>query len=633
MAASAIGLLAALASSGAAVAQPLQNFYEYQAVANDETGLSPEEQQQKNTQSLVAISGLIATHNGTIPLGFVPLPTWVGISAEIAQLAADNGLKFTRAVLYAPGDRIRSPNAADAAYPADGACRFEFELPQATAQFGNFLGFWPKLEYGPEDDSSVDRLFLPGDTAISFGDLGVPEIAHANTDVVLRVFIGSDPDFIADSDLPQIVSLGAGVHDIEWNAITLYSPIWDTAFPAALIPVMAAAEAKFGKYIDSFIEPKQALRSNALELTSIKSNTDELAALITKLNRRIGLLQLIKQAAPELGDLTVDIVVDRITSGQPSVSRKRIQRLTVYDLIPPTIATSSANPTFEATDIGGARTSRYMEDLLATVVASDACGRPFEIAHDAPEILPLGNTLVTWTVRDAGPVPPDADHDGDGSVDNDTFNSRSVTQVVTIEDTQWPILVPPPGLVIESAASINLDEQALGRPLVVDLADLNPVVTSSTPNADGIVTPGTRTIVTWVATDSSGNSSPAADQLVTVKTPGSNTAPVVADQVADTLTSEPVAIVLTGQDNDVLPLTGDTSGGFPDPLRFKIEQLPANGEFVAPLYPYFIDDHRTDKVGGLIDYINSQPDADALMDSYIDAVVTNRLDSWMNNEF
>jgi hypothetical protein len=613
-----------------ASAQPLDEFYRMQAVANDEAGLSAAEQEEANVRARRRILGQIAAHNGSIILGFVP-SLWISVPAEIVGVAADTSLKFTRAVLRAPADLALLPNATDPLYAADGACLFEFELPQASAKFGNFLGAWPRVQY---DSGDVDRIRrnrpIPADR---FGILGSPEIYHANTDVNLYVSIPGARNFVEASPGTQQVLIGPGVHDVIWRADTLYSLIWDTAFPAALIPVFAAMEAKFAKYFDDLAAPSKKLRGEALELTSVKSNLDELAALIDTLNRRINFIQRLDRAV-DLGfglePITTEAIINRIANGRPSVSRRRIQQLTVYDTLPPTIEILKPSLTFEATDIGGTRTSRYLDEFEGSTSAFDACGRPVVVFHDAPEVLPLGDNVVTWTVRDPGPVRPGVDHDGDGTPDDDPYNSRTVTQIVTVEDTQAPILVPPPGLVIESATDIDLATQPLGQPLVVDLADLHPDVTSSTPNASGLVDPDTRTLVTWTATDDSGNAS-MRDQLVTVKTPGTNTAPVVGDVFENTLTSRSIDIVLEGVDADLLPYTHEPLGpGIADPLQFKIEQLPQNGEFIAPLYPFFIDDYRTDEVGGIIDYIGGDA---ALMASYVQAVNTNSLANWMNTEF
>ncbi|HRP88004.1 MAG TPA: hypothetical protein PLS34_10875, partial [Gammaproteobacteria bacterium] len=561
---------------------------QYQALHIDETQLPESEQAARNAASYAAILAQIAIHNASIPLGFYPGPT-VSVPAEIAGLAADNTLKFTKAFLRAPPDVAVLPNV-------DG-CRFEFELPQATTEFDSFLGLWPRL--------GDQRLFLPNDPPIDFGILGVPEIVHANTNVLLSVDSPSAGITRDAGEEAQWVVAGPGVHAVEWRADTQWYPVWDALVPTITTAVMLGMEFKFSKHIKKLAKA----RSDTLELASTKGDAKRLAALLNDLNRRIQLFErfqwrllggevLFAAGIP----LTGELIVEKFFDGKTTVSRSRNQWLTVYKVEPPVIGTSQSNPSFEATDVGGARTSRYLDDLTAMIDISDPCGAELSLVNDAPALLPLGDTLVTWTVRDQGPVAPGSDTDGDGSPDDLPYNSRTVTQLVTIADTQAPILVPPPGVVIESDAGIDIDDQALGQPLVVDLADLHPLVSNATDAPGGIVPPDTRAVVTWSAVDGSGNAS-SADQLVTVKTPGTNTAPLAFGTSADTLTSQAVDIVLSGADADLLPLAGDESGapGIPDPLQFRIVERPQHGEFIAPLLPYFIEDYRTDTTGVLGD--------------------------------
>lgn len=600
---------------------------QYSVSQFNEIGLSADEQTTRNNLSYAAIVTQITTHNASIPIGFIPSPTISG-AAEVANTAADNTLKFTKAYLVAPNDLELFPNNG-------GSCGYEIVLPQVSATYGNFLGLWPKL--------GDDRLFLPGDTPISFGVLGVPELVHANTDVELSLhgagIVHTDDELAgrASTGGGQTVIVGAGVHELEWRADTKWYPVFDTVIPIGLSVIMSKMEVYFsGKARALKAERNAKVATFAPELLSVKSNTVELARELDELNRKLHLYDKLQGLALDgVQELTGEFIVGQFFDAKTTVSRSRIQKLTVYDVLAPTITTSDATPTYEATDIGGARTSRYLRDLSSLIIASDECGRPVTITNNAPELLPLGDTFVTWTVRDLGPTAPGADHDGDGVIDTQAFNSRTVTQTVTIEDTQAPIMVPPPAVVIESNVSIDLDDQALGQPLVVDLADLHPTVTRSTASVDGIVPPNTRTAVTWsAADDGTPPNVSTAQQLVTVKTPGTNTAPTAAPKTADTLTAKSVPIVLTADDADVLPLTGNPGGpGIRDPLQFRIESLPQHGEFVAPLYPFFIDDYRTDKVGGLIEYIESQPDAETLRQSYETAVATRRLSNWLDGEF
>ena len=128
----------------------------------------------------------------------------------------------------------------------------------------------------------------------------------------------------------------------------------------------------------------------------------------------------------------------------------------------------------------------------------------------------------------------------------------------------------------------------------------------SAPPVDG----GHRFRIKWQASDETGNVTAAPSnnpdqytQTVTLKWPGSNTEPVAPDPArvppgpVSTVSGEPVSILLTGLDTDLLPVfDSDPLDERVDPLVFNIVDQPANGEFVAPLYPYFIEDFRAKPV-------------------------------------
>ena len=263
------------------------------------------------------------------------------------------------------------------------------------------------------------------------------------------------------------------------------------------------------------------------------------------------------------------------------------QLFTVWDNIPPVISIDPEPLVLEATDPGGTRRYRALQEMLAIAQAgaSDNCGREPLLSSDAPELLPIGTTTVTWTAKDQGPNPADG---------QDYAPTAMLT--VVVEDTQPPLLLAPPSKVIEADTSIGLAAAEIGEAVAVDLADPVPVIVN---NAPAIFNLDQRSEVIWAATDDSGNQSQKS-QWVTVKTTGTNTAPVANRASAQTLTAKPVDIRLTAQDRDEL------DGRF-DPLWFSIEQPPGNGEFIAPLFPFFIFDYRTrpsDGLGDAFDPVN-----------------------------
>ena len=116
--------------------------------------------------------------------------------------------------------------------------------------------------------------------------------------------------------------------------------------------------------------------------------------------------------------------------------------------------------------------------------------------------LALGAHTVTLTVT------------GSGGTDSDEV-------VVTVHDTTPPTVSPPPDATAEQSSGDGT-QVSLDAPTVSDVCDANPVVTNDAP----AVFPLGETIVTWTATDASGNKS-TATQKVTVKdtTPPAITAP------------------------------------------------------------------------------------------------------------
>ena len=256
------------------------------------------------------------------------------------------------------------------------------------------------------------------------------------------------------------------------------------------------------------------------------------------------------------------------------------QTVTIWDNVPPVWTSDPPPVTLEASDFGGTRRYRAIDTLRAAVepVASDNCGRQPILSSDTPELLPMGETIVTWTAADQGPNPADGQDYG-----------PTAQQTIIVQDTQPPLLLAPPSKVIESSdAEVSLADAAIGAAVAIDLADVQPAIANNAPAGFPL---DHRSEVQWTATDDSGNQAQDA-QWITVKTTGTNTAPTAHEATAQTLTAQPVDIRLTANDDDVLD-------GRPDPLWFRISAHPQHGEFIAPLYPFFITDYRTGAQDGL----------------------------------
>jgi hypothetical protein len=264
----------------------------------------------------------------------------------------------------------------------------------------------------------------------------------------------------------------------------------------------------------------------------------------------------------------------------------KTQTITVFDSIPPVITLSGDTLVIEGTDFGGTRLSRSRAQLMemAENGSSDNCGRDPRITMEAEEFLPLGENIVTFEFKDRGPNPP-LEPGQPANYYAPTFEQR-----INVVDTRPPLMLVPQSKVILSSTSVPLADADIGTPIAIDLVDVNP------DTANNIAEPATfefpamsRTDVLWSATDQSGNSTddndPAFTQTITVKE--TNEQPIAeVPATAVTTTAVPVDIRLEARDEDIVD-------GRADPLWFKIETQPEHGEFIAPLYPFFINDFRT----------------------------------------
>lgn len=185
-----------------------------------------------------------------------------------------------------------------------------------------------------------------------------------------------------------------------------------------------------------------------------------------------------------------------ITDAESSTVTKNFIIITDSDLIKPTI-TAPAAVTINAND--GCTVTGV---VLGTPVTSDNCAVA-SVTNNAPEIFPVGNTTVTWTVTD---------------VNN---NVTTATQIVTIKDIILPTIIAPAQLTVNTNLDCAATDVVLGTPVTAD----NCSVASVTNNAPKSFPLG-NTTVTWTVKDASNNVAKAT-QIVTVKdlTPPTITAP------------------------------------------------------------------------------------------------------------
>ncbi|MGH9909188.1 MAG: HYR domain-containing protein, partial [Nitrososphaerales archaeon] len=196
-------------------------------------------------------------------------------------------------------------------------------------------------------------------------------------------------------------------------------------------------------------------------------------------------IQSITNDAPDAFPLGLTTITWTATDVS-GLSYSAIQKITVVDTTSPVLAVpvdiviEAVSATNNPVELGEATAS----DLLQ--VSS--------ITNDAPSTFTLGETIVTWTVTDQ------------------SGNSVIGTQKVTIVDTTAPTIVIPDDIIIEASSPDNNTV-----PLGSAKADDNVGVTTITNDAPASFAVG-KTIVTWTATDSSGNIVNASQTVTVVDT-------------------------------------------------------------------------------------------------------------------
>ena len=102
-------------------------------------------------------------------------------------------------------------------------------------------------------------------------------------------------------------------------------------------------------------------------------------------------------------DIGIAYLAEIISYPVATVFRSRTQWVSVYDQTQPTIEPvppqgpddlDPLNPVLEASDIGGARMGRYLDDLAATLNATDNCAGSVTLINDIPSYIPMETPTV-----------------------------------------------------------------------------------------------------------------------------------------------------------------------------------------------------------------------------------------------
>jgi len=553
----------------------LQRLVLLAAAASITVAAGAQELSPQNQRNKADIEGLTVFNVAGLASGLLAPPPADKLG-EVAEYTSNLGLKYVPGVMQLPPDVVLEPNTT---------CGYNYlrsaHPPGTIVNYDNIFG----IELGQPSDWGIFDDAGPG----TDDDAG-PEIYHYNTGAWLTLrrnhvdLAGNvERDFrdnpvrtilFTDTDDRRAVERGeVGENGVELFAIGTHSIEWelenklDVVFDVLLDPVIFFAEMKWAAKSKAAAN-KQKRFGRVWDDAAIK--------WAKTLEGDFG-FSLGTEIAIKLATLGLDVGVDQIddqnlTSVPTGVINRGTQSLRVLDRVPPQVSMARQPAPFEATTLGGEFGRRHFDEIRELVMATDACDRPVVIEPEpiGTRFWPTGvTTTLQWCARDLGPTSAQGG-----------FN-RSCTDVfIEVQDTLPPLLLPPNSLSVIANSSQSLNIGAAG---VFDLADPDVSVTNDAPTTF----PVGRTQVTWTATDSSGNSVQKS-QWVSVKE--SNTVPVARSQSGlEAVSFEPLRIELAADDPDLLD-------GRYDQLAFRIQDPPDNGFFVAPLFPFFIEDHRTHRI-------------------------------------
>ncbi len=194
----------------------------------------------------------------------------------------------------------------------------------------------------------------------------------------------------------------------------------------------------------------------------------------------------------------------------------------------PPVVTVPANISVEAESSSGAPVSNTeITTFLSSSTALDAVDESnLTFSHDAPSILPLGATTVTFSYLDT------------------SGNTGRGSAIVTVVDTTSPIVTAPSNLIVEGPGTAEIDT-FLNDATVIDIADPSPVLSHDAPAQF----PLGDTLVAFTFTDASGNT-------------GSASATVTITDSTNPVVTAPSDIIIEAESAAGTPATNTTITSF-----------------------------------------------------------------------
>jgi len=273
-------------------------------------------------------------------------------------------------------------------------------------------------------------------------------------------------DVTITNDAPEFFPLGETV--VTWTATDIVGNtstteqkviVVDTTAPNLTIPEDQIVEAT--SIEETLVEIGEAESNDITGISSITNNAPEVFSL--------GSTVVTWTSIDNNGNSTTyEQTITVVDTTSPSI------------FVPADIVVEAADPVLNFIELGDATTYDH--------VGVDS------VTNDKPDSFSFGSTTVTWTAVDTS-----------GNISSDT-------QIVTIIDTTIPEIIAPSDVTVEATGTSNTVVE-IGQATIYDIIQVESV-TSDSPDTF----PLGETVITWTATDSSGNSATATQTVTVVDT-------------------------------------------------------------------------------------------------------------------
>ena len=248
----------------------------------------------------------------------------------------------------------------------------------------------------------------------------------------------------------------------------------------------SVSETQLVTVVDTTAPSISVPESIIIEAIGIDTKIDDLGELITE---DISEIDSVSNDAPESFPLGETVVTWTATDTSGNTASDT-QQIIIEDTIQPVI-TGPENIILEITDVSGI----YVD--IGKASALDQVDNNPRISNDAPVLFQLGDTIVTWTAIDT------------------SGNISIYFQTISVIDTVAPEIIPPENIIQEAENQLS-NFVDLGDPETSDIVDIFSI-SNDAPESF----PLGETVVTWTATDTSGNSV-SETQLISVQICGNS---------------------------------------------------------------------------------------------------------------